>query len=763
MEKDEQTFVDEEYQKELQSQAKKQDQVDNHRYFPTTPKRPTNPNLLTQQFQNEKEDEIKKNENLNNFIFVEKDNEGEEVLKNKQKKNKKRKTGTKEDPKLQNTILVDRHADSYPTEDGSVKINLSKFILRKLEEEELTDMQKKTKIKLTTDYYICTLHTAVSDNKHPQFVSIGESTGNLSRHSKRFHQPLLDGMAALLLRTQSKHATTQLQGYVQQQKIPSGRIDRFLRRNKKFDLNIESKTLIWFLDAQIPFNQLDNSLFRSLMDELEATIGCNVTIVDTFLDPFYRYVIEEQIKLFNQCSSFTVSFDAFTKNNQKFFSQHYHMIIPSTFEYLILHLDMIPFYGNLFAESIAAVLKTRQDHWTQDKHITSGIIGDADAKGQAAAKLIVGIEDTSKCQNHKLKKVYEVAEENSKNFKQDFQSIVSLVSYVSVNVNVKREIQSFQKINDLLELGLILFNETRWEGRYKTLSRFIELEESLVDFFSKSELLKHWQLNVQDFLESTFFTRCKAYLVFLKEMNSVSLFYQTQKFATGCFVPLMILHLLKFTTPNEYMDPKYLFEFKTALHNAVHEYMFKPICQKENTFLKSSLMHPGIAPFICHHLNSELIRECFEAIINDALTLCNDKEEDDFSFIKLSLEYYQKHFIGTSLTLPDQLPWQSLFEKGEINGYSHMDFWKQVVTVNKFGGKCSHLIQVAAMLLAHPAGESIDESAFSGVGSTMRKDRSRLSPHRIEQISIIRSYIRNFKWNPQKLQEWMEYQKEQII
>jgi hypothetical protein len=197
------------------------------------------------------------------------------------------------------------------------------------------------------------------------------------------------------------------------------------------------------------------------------------------------------------------------------------------------------------------------------------------------------------------------------------------------------------------------------------------------------------------------------------------------------------------------------------LHNAIREYMFKPICEKVNTFLKSSLLHPGIAPIIYSYLDSELIKSCFETIINDALTLCNDKEDDDISFIKLSLEYYQSHFINQCFTLPDQLPWKTLFDNGKINEYSHMDFWKGIAQDNKFSGKWEHLIQVAAMLLAHPAGESIDESAFSGVGSTMRKDRSRLSPHRIEQISIIRSYIRNFKWNPQKLQEWMENQNQQ--
>jgi len=67
-------------------------------------------------------------------------------------------------------------------------------------------------------------------------------------------------------------------------------------------------------------------------------------------------------------------------------------------------------------------------------------------------------------------------------------------------------------------------------------------------------------------------------------------------------------------------------------------------------------------------------------------------------------------------------------------------------------------LKAAAMLLAQPAGESIDESTFSSVGATIRKDRSRLAPMKIEQITIIRVFIRNFKWNPQNLHEWFEKQ-----
>jgi len=70
------------------------------------------------------------------------------------------------------------------------------------------------------------------------------------------------------------------------------------------------------------------------------------------------------------------------------------------------------------------------------------------------------------------------------------------------------------------------------------------------------------------------------------------------------------------------------------------------------------------------------------------------------------------------------------------------------------------------MLLAQPAGESIDESTFSSVGSTMRKDRLSLDPTKIEQITIILTFILNFKWDPKQLHEWFEnelaHKKQQI-
>jgi len=74
---------------------------------------------------------------------------------------------------------------------------------------------------------------------------------------------------------------------------------------------------------------------------------------------------------------------------------------------------------------------------------------------------------------------------------------------------------------------------------------------------------------------------------FSKKMNRVSLFYQTQKFPTGCFVPLMILYLMDLSKPNKQMDAPYLLDFKNCLYSAIKEYMYKPILTTKNNFFKS--------------------------------------------------------------------------------------------------------------------------------------------------------------------------------
>ena len=59
------------------------------------------------------------------------------------------------------------------------------------------------------------------------------------------------------------------------------------------------------------------------------------------------------------------------------------------------------------------------------------------------------------------------------------------------------------------------------------------------------------------------------------------------------------------------------------------------------------------------------------------------------------------------------------------------------------------------MMLSLPAGESHDEFVFSDTGRTFVKGRDRMSPDRLEQLTMITMFIRNFGWSPHKLSEWV--------
>jgi len=91
---------------------------------------------------------------------------------------------------------------------------------------------------------------------------------------------------------------------------------------------------------------------------------------------------------------------------------------------------------------------------------------------------------------------------------------------------------------------------------------------------------------------------------------------------------------------------------------------------------------------------------------------------------------------------------------GEVAGQSALTYWESVVKERGHVFTC--LLPIASMWLALPSGESCDEFVFSASGRAYTKDRNALSPVRLEQISVIVMYIRNFGWSQHKMMEWFK-------
>jgi hypothetical protein len=83
-----------------------------------------------------------------------------------------------------------------------------------------------------------------------------------------------------------------------------------------------------------------------------------------------------------------------------------------------------------------------------------------------------------------------------------------------------------------------------------------------------------------------------------------------------------------------------------------------------------------------------------------------------------------------------------------------MSYWKGIGL--DIGNPMASLLPIASMLLALPAGESHNEFVFSSSGRVYTRDRNAMSPMRLEQVTVLVMFIRNFGWSQSQLMKWLE-------
>jgi hypothetical protein len=579
------------------------------------------------------------------FDWAEDDNEGDEQFGETKKKkgNKPRAERSTEVKKLQGQTIVDPSGAWLQAQDGGkVQINIAKFVLKKLTATRIAELEKKglkakEGSKLTEEFYECMLFSSTSNTKHGRFVKVGENTGNLMKHCDRFHEGVLAGIERLVKETPPDEAADAITRWVSNIRPPIAPMSRFITRRPDAMLDAEVSALIWFLDAQIAFNQFDNPLFRDFVDRSGAKFGSSDTIVESLLPMVYRYVLIRLLEFLRKCASFWTTADGFSRFGVSFVSQNYHMIDPASFEFVILCLDVIPFMGQKYAEVLAGSLKERQAHWTSDfvpEPIVAGCVTDGESKFQAAAKIIS--EDHGRCNNHLLKSVYEDLTEQSTQFKADFNEIVIMLQYICVQGNISKRLAAYQRRHELDELAFVFFNETRWEGRFQVVTRLLALQESVGSVFEEN-VLSEWRESVPDFLKEGFFNRLLQYSVILGQMNQISLLFQHQSFPSGMMVPVSVLLLYDLSKSNKNMDPPFLQDFKTSLRDAVDGRMGF-LLRTKNNFLKAALLFPTMAKLVIPHVNESVISLCFSSILDDAFAFAPAA----LDFLTLSLDYYRK-------------------------------------------------------------------------------------------------------------------------
>jgi hypothetical protein len=175
-------------------------------------------------------------------------------------------------------------------------------------------------------------------------------------------------------------------------------------------LSLEASALIWFLDAQIPFAQFSSELFQDFIRKCGVNVrefAKSTTMTKVILPMLYQFCVSRYLEIFARCRSFYTSFDGWSRFNNRYISQTYHVIDPTDFKYHQMLLDFCVVNTAHYSEVIAGVLTHRQEFWTNGivpEPIAAGGMADGASDGQSAGNLMYGDDDMNQCQNHRLKK-----------------------------------------------------------------------------------------------------------------------------------------------------------------------------------------------------------------------------------------------------------------------------------------------------------------------------------------------------------------------
>lgn len=314
-------------------------------------------------------------------------------------------------------------------------------------------------------------------------------------------------------------------------------------------------------------------------------------------------------------------------------------------------------------------------------------------------------------------------------------------------------LQAYQDVNEITSVSLYIYSDTRWEGRVSLLECALKLRKSLPclkPFAVKQQI----GLNIPDFLEEPFFVRLAMYHKHLKAVHEVARMFQTHRFPAGHLVLLAYHETAKAFAPSPDLAAEAPVEtaFRGAIHAAVKEFLVSPITSRVNAFAKASIFHPDICRLLQHELLSKTIfAGCVQGVKKDIAALSGEGTVATDLTCLIFDKYLQACKDRPAVAF---LGIEKLKENGLFGSTDAMSYWRDVGRT--VGDPFSSLIPIASMLLALPAGEAHDEFVFSCSGRILSRDRNSMSAVRLEQVTVLVMFIRNFGWSQHKLMEWLK-------
>ena len=187
-------------------------------------------------------------------------------------------------------------------EDMLVQINLSKEMLRPATDQDLVIYRKKkggNKALSKDDLWVCRLSSGESSKPHQAMVLANAMhRTNLDSHVAHQHPKFLERLQEHIQTLAPADVLRGVKNFIADSTGPPtgpGTLFQYFARKDKItpkQIAVELRVIIWFIDAQIAFNQLDNPLFRQVLRSAGVDQpSSRTTIINTFLPSTCRVEI----------------------------------------------------------------------------------------------------------------------------------------------------------------------------------------------------------------------------------------------------------------------------------------------------------------------------------------------------------------------------------------------------------------------------------------------------------------------------------------
>jgi hypothetical protein len=492
--------------------------------------------------------------------------------------------------------------------------------------------------------------------------------------------------------------------------------------------------LAWLVDSQIPFNAVEGDTFKTFLNHSKLMVDSSFKMKES-LGIMLDIVKAEARQRLSKCPGVSLTFDLWTSvAASKYLIITYQGVMLPEFERVHHVLDLVPVEGASYGSLIAEILESRIDANVGGlSHILS-LTSDNGANVKLARQL-VGVDEVP-CFAHGLKGVIDIVfgesgpEELVAEFRDDaavsdFYAMKAVCDVSRTTLWVRSEIENEDYLTTISD------NVTRWDGKYLSLERFLQLKEA---FQNSSKLIEYFNNRFDgkvrmpaDLFSAAFYRRLAAYKEILLTFHAITRECQGEGI-TAAVIPHFIWKLKK-ACKDDGSD------FAMRLCGAVKARLEKQYLTGNATIvLEAAFLDPRYSQEVRKNVGTAKMETVWSAIIGKEITVFHSDEA-------APIREYREGVLNAAVKLLAESmdAWVAEQVKGAVT-YDGLDYWR--ARQQNTSSPEHNFVKIAAYYFSSCATSAASERGFSSTTGTLTKKRNRMSDELLEKLTVVRDFMR---------------------